>query len=373
MNYYALINRFWRLNKEQQFSSGEVHLYFKLLDTCNLLGWKKSFKQSTKFQTGETGLCERHLIKCRNRLKAAGLIDYFSPKSKCESGVYSIIMEEFPDDNRTTNSEIYTIQDNSTGQENILKADYGLPEIEDYSIEIIDEDPPLVESPKNNTQDLSQCLDTENLNSTDPGTDQSSIKVQPEADQSSIKVQPESDQSSTIVQTIHDQSMTKVQPKSDQSMTKVQPKSDFSADNIRLDIDLFKEKRKNKKKKKRKEKKLGEEEKTSSPSEAEDKVVCYEILKKYNEICTDLPVAISLNKSRISKLFLDLTYSTIKFQRIAILTVEALKSIANSCFLFYFLSEPQKVAKKAFCVATGTKAKFQPVRAPKPKLDLLIA
>ncbi|MFV0469749.1 MAG: hypothetical protein ACK5MK_12575 [Dysgonomonas sp.] len=91
MNYIELINRFWRLNKELSFTSYETQLYFKLLDTCNSLGWKNPFNQSNRFICGELGLSERKLLDVRNRLKQCGLIEYESGKSKKKSGIYSIV------------------------------------------------------------------------------------------------------------------------------------------------------------------------------------------------------------------------------------------------------------------------------------------
>jgi len=91
MNYIELINNFWRLNKEHSFTSNETQVYFKLLDTCNSLGWKNPFNQSNLFICAECGMSEPTLIRVRNSLKQLGLIDFTSGKVKRQYTSYAII------------------------------------------------------------------------------------------------------------------------------------------------------------------------------------------------------------------------------------------------------------------------------------------
>lgn len=91
MNYIELINNFWRLNKEHSFTSNETQVYFKLLDTCNSLGWKNPFNQSNLFICAECGMSEPTLIRVRNSLKQLGLIDFISGKVKRQFTNYTII------------------------------------------------------------------------------------------------------------------------------------------------------------------------------------------------------------------------------------------------------------------------------------------
>ena len=91
MTYIELINRYWKLNKECSFTPYETHLYFKLLDTCNSLGWKNPFNQSNRYICGEIGVSEPKLIDLRNKLKQYGLIDFESGKVKREKTQYFIL------------------------------------------------------------------------------------------------------------------------------------------------------------------------------------------------------------------------------------------------------------------------------------------
>ncbi|KAA6327436.1 hypothetical protein EZS27_023574 [termite gut metagenome] len=91
MTYIELINRFWKLNKECSFTAYETQMYFKLLDTCNSLGWKNPFAQSNDCLSGELGISKRKLIQLKNSLKQYGLIEFQSGKVKRELTRYAIL------------------------------------------------------------------------------------------------------------------------------------------------------------------------------------------------------------------------------------------------------------------------------------------
>lgn len=91
MTYIELINQFWKINKEKSISATETQLYFKLLDTCNALGWKNPFNHSNRFVCGETNVSEKTLIRARRNLKHYGLIDFKSGKLKKQNTIYSIV------------------------------------------------------------------------------------------------------------------------------------------------------------------------------------------------------------------------------------------------------------------------------------------
>jgi hypothetical protein len=91
MTYLELINRFWKMHKEVFFTAHETQLYFKLLDTCNSLGWKNPFMQSNRYICGEIGVSEPKLIELRNKLKQIGLVDFISGKKKRELTQYFLL------------------------------------------------------------------------------------------------------------------------------------------------------------------------------------------------------------------------------------------------------------------------------------------
>lgn len=117
MTYIELINRYWKLNKECSFTSYETHLYFKLLDTCNSLGWKNPFSQSNRYICGEIGVSEPKLIDLRNKLKQYGLIDFESGKIKREKTQYFILgLTEFSLNHSQSNSLNDSLTDSLNGE-----------------------------------------------------------------------------------------------------------------------------------------------------------------------------------------------------------------------------------------------------------------
>ena len=91
MTYIDLINQFWRKNREHSLSASELHLYFKLLDTCNGIGWKNPFTHANNFICGELNISVRQLSRIRSRLKKVGLIDYKLGVHKKSMTEYNIL------------------------------------------------------------------------------------------------------------------------------------------------------------------------------------------------------------------------------------------------------------------------------------------
>lgn len=91
-NYIRLINRFWLKDLEVGFSHLEVHLYFKLLEVNNRLGWKKSFKYPNSRLGSEVGARQKNLIEARRKLIDCGLIRYEKGTTR-EAGVYQLLSE----------------------------------------------------------------------------------------------------------------------------------------------------------------------------------------------------------------------------------------------------------------------------------------
>jgi hypothetical protein len=82
MNYIELLNRFEELDLEYSFSPLEIAIYTRLLWKCNRLKWKNPFvfgcdelraKVRTTNKDGKTAF-----DTARNKLKQAGLIDYWN-------------------------------------------------------------------------------------------------------------------------------------------------------------------------------------------------------------------------------------------------------------------------------------------------------
>jgi hypothetical protein len=90
MSYIDLINRFWSIDLEANFSHLDVHLFFKLLEVNNRLGWKNEFKYPNTRLESEIGSRQKNLIQSRNRLVDFGLITYRKGTTRI-AGTYSVL------------------------------------------------------------------------------------------------------------------------------------------------------------------------------------------------------------------------------------------------------------------------------------------
>jgi len=90
MNYIELINRFWSIDLEANFSHLEVHLFFKLLEINNRLGWKDSFRFPNSRLEAEIGSRQKNLINARQRLVDKGVISYKKGTTR-DAGIYKLL------------------------------------------------------------------------------------------------------------------------------------------------------------------------------------------------------------------------------------------------------------------------------------------
>ncbi len=89
MNYIQLINNFWTSNELNSFRTTEISLYFYLLDVCNRLSWKESFKRNNRKIQVDLSISFNTLKDARNRLKQAGLIN-FETRSGDGNTIYTL-------------------------------------------------------------------------------------------------------------------------------------------------------------------------------------------------------------------------------------------------------------------------------------------
>ena len=88
MSYIDYINQFWEIQQTEDFSPNEVFLYFFLLKECNLRRWPNKFEYSNRRIVLATGMSEKTVIACRNRLQQKGLIIFEAGKRNAKSPVY---------------------------------------------------------------------------------------------------------------------------------------------------------------------------------------------------------------------------------------------------------------------------------------------
>lgn len=93
MNYIELINNFWSIDLEVNFSHLETRLYFKLLEINNRLGWKSDFRFPNSRLEAEVGTRPKNLINARQRLVDHGLIAYKKGSTR-QAGIYKLLSKD---------------------------------------------------------------------------------------------------------------------------------------------------------------------------------------------------------------------------------------------------------------------------------------
>ncbi|UFH52523.1 hypothetical protein [Spirosoma sp. KNUC1025] len=76
LSYIELVNRFWQVDEQYNFSGNETRLYFYLLKVANALGWPDEFDYADSKLSGNLGQRVNTLKPCRDRLIQAGLLDF---------------------------------------------------------------------------------------------------------------------------------------------------------------------------------------------------------------------------------------------------------------------------------------------------------
>lgn len=116
MSYIDLVNRFWAVDLEASFSHLDVHLFFKLLEINNRLGWKNDFKYANTRLESEIGSRQKNLIQSRNRLVDYGLIMYRKGSTRT-AGTYSLLLTDVvtKESNRGSHSIISPTKESNKG------------------------------------------------------------------------------------------------------------------------------------------------------------------------------------------------------------------------------------------------------------------
>lgn len=115
MNLFDLLANFWRVDEQENFSGNDTRLYFFLIHLANRSYWSEWIECSNKRLAANANISLDVLKSSRDRLKAAGLLDYASggghrvktkyqilaPKSDLKPSPYNI---KTKDKNSNTNS-----------------------------------------------------------------------------------------------------------------------------------------------------------------------------------------------------------------------------------------------------------------------------
>lgn len=110
LNYIELINRFWKLDEEMDFTHLETRIFFKLCDINNRLLWKPTFKHANSRLVSLVGTRQKNLIIARQKLIDSDLISYEKGNTR-NAGTYSlcpelISIEHTKESNKGTNGKV---------------------------------------------------------------------------------------------------------------------------------------------------------------------------------------------------------------------------------------------------------------------------
>ena len=78
MNLFDLLTNFWRVDEQENFSGNDTRLYFFLVHLANRSYWSEWIVCSNKRLATNANISLDVLKSSRDRLKAAGLLDYAS-------------------------------------------------------------------------------------------------------------------------------------------------------------------------------------------------------------------------------------------------------------------------------------------------------
>ncbi|CAK7029272.1 hypothetical protein DSECCO2_264180 [anaerobic digester metagenome] len=78
MNLFDLLANFWRVDEQENFSGNDTRLYFFLVHLANRSYWSEWIEYSNKRLAANANISLDVLKSSRDRLKAAGLLDYAS-------------------------------------------------------------------------------------------------------------------------------------------------------------------------------------------------------------------------------------------------------------------------------------------------------
>jgi hypothetical protein len=91
VNYIELINNYWDIQSENDFSAQTGYLYFAVLDTFNRKKWKNPLKISNSYLVNKAKISEKTLIAARNRLQQFGFLEFESGKTNRTLTTYYLL------------------------------------------------------------------------------------------------------------------------------------------------------------------------------------------------------------------------------------------------------------------------------------------
>ena len=113
VNIYELMQRFWRENEYEPFSTAEIALYFFLIDRANTRRWQMPFKCPTSVIGIAIQVTRQTVVNARESLRARNLITYSKGTGKGSHPIYSLVLTDALTE-CLTDGLTGTLQDGST-------------------------------------------------------------------------------------------------------------------------------------------------------------------------------------------------------------------------------------------------------------------
>lgn len=94
VNLYILMQRFWRENEYEPFSTAAIALYFFLIDRANSRRWQMPFKCPTSVISTAIQVTRQTVVNARESLRARNLITYSKGTGKGSHPLYSLVLTD---------------------------------------------------------------------------------------------------------------------------------------------------------------------------------------------------------------------------------------------------------------------------------------
>lgn len=91
-NIYEIMQRFWRENEYEPFSTAEIALYFFLIDRANSRRWQMPFKCPTSVISTAIQVTRQTVVNARESLSARKFITYTKGSGKGSHPMYSLVL-----------------------------------------------------------------------------------------------------------------------------------------------------------------------------------------------------------------------------------------------------------------------------------------
>ncbi|WP_065219627.1 MULTISPECIES: DUF7833 domain-containing protein [Butyricimonas] len=92
VNLYLLMQRFWRENEYEPFSTAEIALYFFLINRANSRRWQMPFKCPTSVISTAIQTTRQTVVNARESLRVRNFITYTKGTGKGSHPMYSLVL-----------------------------------------------------------------------------------------------------------------------------------------------------------------------------------------------------------------------------------------------------------------------------------------